>query len=195
MDRLTEEEILQAHAVSAISNTMFVWHNEEGTITGISNYPSDGSYLEVSKDRLVDFLSGKKDYCRYHIDYFKFDEALRIKDGSIEISSALIYEIPKITEVGDTECTIIHDINNKRWKLLLSDSAKQVITQINPDTLFYFHLTSIKDPHYLYRTMKVSASAMMSGATTSFKTDFENTLSNFSVATFGYFKSYGILEV
>ena len=195
MDKLTEEEILQANAVSNIPKKMFVWHNEEGIITGISNFPGDSGYIEIAKDRLVDFLNGKKDYCRYHIDYFKFDASLRVKDQSIKISSALIYEIPKITEVGDTECTIIHDNKNKSWKLLLSDSAKEVITQINPDSLFYFHITSIKDPHYLYRTMKVSASSMLLGASTSFKSEFEENLSNYSVATFGYFKSYGILEV
>jgi hypothetical protein len=76
MGKLTLAEIEQAKAVSNISSHMYVWHDADGTITGISNYTYDGAYLEVAKTRLVDFLNGKKDYYRYKIDYFKFDQSL-----------------------------------------------------------------------------------------------------------------------
>jgi hypothetical protein len=195
MDTLTLEEILQAKAVSIIPKTMYVWHDEAGTITGISNLPSTGGYLEVPKSRLHDFLSGKKDYYRYNIDYFKFDNALQTKDESVKISSALIYEIPRVTDKGITDFTIIHNKQQKRWEILLSDDAKGVIAKINPSTTFDFYLTAIKDPHYLLKTITVQVSNMKDGNKLKFKDSLEEDIDSFTISTFGYFKSYGLLVV
>jgi hypothetical protein len=195
MDTLTLEEILQAEAVSAIPKTMYVWHDDTGTITGISNSPNDGGYLEVPKSRLKDFLSGKKDYCRYNIDYFKFDNALTTKDEIVKVSSTLVYEIPRVTDKGVADFTIIHNKKQKRWQILLSDSAKDMISKINPSTTFDFYLTKIKDPHYLFKTITIKVSDIKNGNKLHFKSDFEEDVDAFSISTFGYFKSYGLLVV
>jgi hypothetical protein len=195
MDTLTLQEILQAEAVSMIPKTMYVWHDEAGTITGISNIPSTGEYLEVPKSRLHDFLSGKKDYCRYNIDYFKFDNALQTKDESIKISSALIYEIPRVTDKGVVDFTIIHNKKQKRWQILLSDDAKDMISKINPSTTFDFYLTATKDPHYLLKTITVPVSNMKDGNKLQFEASLEEDADSFTISTFGYFKSYGLLVV
>ena len=195
MDTLTLKEILEAESVSAIPSTMYVWYDDSGTITGISNLKSDGPYLQVPKARLVDFLSGKKDYCRYNIEYFKFDTALQIKDETTKISSALIYEIPRVTELGHADCTIIHNRELQHWELVLSDSAKALLSQINPNTIFEFHLTSVKDPHFLYKTILLKVPNMLAAKPLGFKSEIEQDINLFSISTFGYFKSYGLLVV
>ena len=195
MDTLTLKEILEAESASAIPSTMYVWYDDSGTITGISNLKSDGPYLEVPKARLVDFLSGKKDYCRYKIDYFKFDTALQIKDETTKISSALVYEIPRVTEDGQADCTIVHNKEQKCWGVVLTDTAKLELSKINPSTVFYFYLTAIKDPHYLYKPISVQASDILGGSILRFKSDFELDVDAYTISTFGYFKSYGLLVV
>lgn len=195
MDKLTLEEIAQAELLSVVSKTMYVWHDTAGAITGISNYPSDTGYLEVPKARLRDFLSGKKDYSRYNVDYFKFDEALDIKDKIVGISNSLIYEIPRVTELGLVDCTIIHNTELQHWELNLTDTAKAMLTQINPNTIFEFHLTSVKDPHFLYKTISLITSHMLEAKPLGFKSEIEKDVSNFTISTFGYFKSYGLLLV
>jgi len=195
MDTLTLKEILEAESVSAIPSTMYVWHDDSGTITGISNLKSDGLYLEVPKARLVDFLSGKKDYCRYNIEYFKFDTALQIKDETTKISSALIYEIPRVTEERQADCTIVHNKEQKCWEVLLTDAAKVELSKINPSTVFYFYLTAIKDPHYLYKVISVQTSDILDGKVLNFKSKFEIDIDAYNISTFGYFKSYGLLLV
>ena len=87
--KLSQYQLDQIKQLSIIPSTMYVWYNEDGSITGISNSKSYGLYLEVEKSRLQDFLSGKKDYCRYNINYFKFDRALQIKEDNVEISFSL----------------------------------------------------------------------------------------------------------
>lgn len=195
MDKLTLEEIAQAKSLSVVSKTMYVWHDANGVITGISNYPSDSGYLEVPKTRLRDFLSGKKDYSRYNIDYFKFDEALDIKDKIVGISNTLIYEIPRVDSLGLVDCTIIHNSELQHWELSLSDAAKALLTQINPNTVFEFHLTSVKDPHFLYKTIGLIASHMLEAKPLGFKSNIEKDIDAFTISTFGYFKSYGLLVV
>lgn len=195
MDKLSVKEIIAAEAVSVIPSTMYVWYDDLGTITGISNLTGDGSYLEVPKVRLTNFLSGKKDYCRYNIDYFKFDDALQIKDDRPKISSSLIYEIPRVTELDQADCTIIHNKEQKCWEVVLTDQGKIELSKINPSTAFYFYLTAIKDPHYLYNEISVHASDLLEGGVLRFRSNFEENVDAYTIATFAYFKSYGLLAV
>jgi Uri superfamily endonuclease len=193
MDKLTLEEIQQANGVSNISSHMYVWHDADGTITGISNYAYDGAYLEVAKTRLVDFLNGKKDYYRYKIDYFKFDQALQTKDKTVEIASALIYELPHVESIGLVDCTIVHNSSLQHWEFVLTDYAKGMLLQINPSTIFEFYLTQLKDPHFLYGTVTIDAMQLLNENKVEFKSEIENNIDSISISTYGYFKSYGLL--
>ena len=98
-NELTKEELEQALAVSYIHPNMYVYYNAYGNITSISNVKqTDMEHLEVPEVKLVDFLSGKKDFSRYKIDYFKFNRENTKHEVDVDTSQNLIYIVPVVSD-------------------------------------------------------------------------------------------------
>jgi hypothetical protein len=75
IDELTSEQLAKAQAVSIMPTCMFVYHDESGNITAISNEKNDSLlYVEVLESKVIDFISGAKDFSKYKIDYFTFNK-------------------------------------------------------------------------------------------------------------------------
>ena len=91
IDELTPEQLANAQTVSIMPTCMFVYHDELGNITAISNEKNDSLlYVEVPESKVVDFISGAKDFSKYRIDYFTFNKEDYKEKPLIDIPTNLI---------------------------------------------------------------------------------------------------------
>ena len=188
-DELTKEELDQALAVSYIHPNMYVYYNDYGNITSISNVKqTDTEYLEVPEAKLIDFLSGKKDFSRYKIDYFKFNRENIKQEADIDTSQNLIYIVPLVDDYSK-DVTIILNKQKLFWSFVLSNNAKNTVSQYSLDKVYSFYVTKNKDPQFLLDSMHVTGTELLDNISIPLTTG----LTNISLVTSRHFKSYGLL--
>jgi len=190
-DELTLEQLEQVKQLSYIHPNMYVYYNDFGNILSISNVKDSAKdYLEVSEEKLKDFLLGKKDFGRYKIDYFKFNYENNLKDeSSIDIANNLLYTIPLVGSEMLKDLTIIFDKTNKTWQFVLNDAGIQTVHQYSIDKIYSFFLVKDRDPHYLIETLQVTGNDLVNSIVLA----CNYTPKIPSVTTMKQFNSYGIL--
>jgi hypothetical protein len=188
-DELTKEELDQALAVSYIHPNMYVYYNDYGNITSISNVKqTDTEYLEVPEAKLIDFLSGKKDFSRYKIDYFKFNRENIKQEADIDTSQNLIYIVPLVDDYSK-DVTIILNKQKLFWSFVLSNNAKNTVSQYSLDKVYSFYVTKNKDPQFLLDSIHVTGTELLNDISI----PLTEGLTNVSLVTSRHFKSYGLL--
>jgi hypothetical protein len=188
-NELTKEELDQALAVSYIHPNMYVYYNAYGNITSISNVKQiDAEHLEVPETKLVDFLSGKKDFSRYKIDYFKFNRENIKQEADIDTSQNLIYIIPVVNDYSK-DVTIVLNKRELSWSFVLSNNAKTTVSQYSLDKVYSFYVTKNKDPQFLLDSIHVTGTELLNDISV----PLTERLTNVSLVTSRHFKSYGLL--
>ena len=164
-NELTPIELEQARQLSYIHPNMYVYYNDYGNILSISNVKdSSKEYLEVPEEKLADFLSGKKDFGRYKIDYFKFNYENTLKDEpSIDTTNNLIYNIPLVHNDSIKDLLVIFDNTKKTWEFVLSDNGVKTVQQNAIDKIYSFFVTLNRDPHFLVETLQIAGSDLING--------------------------------
>lgn len=188
-NELTKEELDQALAVSYIHPNMYVYYNDYGNITSISNVKqTDAEYLEVPEVKLIDFLSGKKDFSRYKIDYFKFNRENTKHEVDVDTSQNLIYMVPVVTDYSK-DVTIVLNKQELSWSFVLSNNAKTTVSQYSLDKVYSFYVTKNKDPQFLLDSIHVTGTEMLNNVSIPSIVG----LTTMSLVTSRHFKSYGLL--
>jgi hypothetical protein len=188
-NELTKEELDQALAVSYIHPNMYVYYNDYGNITSISNVKqTDAEFLEVPEVKLVDFLSGKKDFSRYKIDYFKFNRENTKQEVDIDTSQNLIYIVPVVSDYSK-DVTIVFNKQELSWSFILSDNAKNTVSQYSLDKVYSFYVTKNKDPQFLLDSIHVTGIDLLNNMSIPSTAG----LTTMSLVTSRHFKSYGLL--
>jgi len=188
-NELTKEELEQALAVSYIHPNMYVYYNAYGNITSISNVKhTDMEHLEVPEVKLVDFLSGKKDFSRYKIDYFKFNRENTKQEVDVDTSQNLIYIVPVVSDCSK-DVTIVFNKQELFWSFILSDNAKNTVSQYSLDKVYSFYVTKNKDPQFLLDSIHVTGTELLDNVSIPLTAE----LTNISLVTSRHFKSYGLL--
>ncbi len=188
MDKLTDEELAQAKAVSYIHPNMYVYHDELGNITAISNVKDQTkTYLEVPEEKLTDFFNGKKDFNRFKIDYFKFFNHNTIVDETTTVSNVLVHVIPEVSDTSFKDIVVILDKTNNSLKFLINDTGKAVLYQNNLDNPVTFYITKYRNPHYLISKIVVTGHDLLNDIVLNINVD-----EKFSLVTTKYFNSYGL---
>jgi hypothetical protein len=188
-NELTKEELEQAVAVSYIHPNMYVYYNDYGNITSISNVKqTDAEYLEVPETKLVDFLSGKKDFSRYKIDYFKFNRENTKHEVDVDTSQNLIYIVPVVSDYSK-DVTIVLNKQELSWSFVLSNNAKNTVSQYSLDKVYSFYVTKNKDPQFLLDSVHVTGTELLDNVSIPLTAG----LANISLVISRHFKSYGLL--
>ncbi len=187
---LTEEELKAAEYIP-LPEEFYVYYRDDGSIFGISNRSTvlNGNYLRISKSIAIDFLSGKKNYFNYRIEHFKNNNFLDKFDDS-QPNKEFLYMIPK---KDSADLLLIHDVLNKSWKFKASETCKIKLGDINPNFVFEFYITKLRNPHYLYRKMFLTTQDILNDPVIDFDLELENDLEIFSI--FGFrtiIENYGI---
>jgi hypothetical protein len=194
MDELTPEQLEQALAVSRMSTDMFVYYDESGNVTGISNEKNESlMYAKVDESKVTEFLSGAKDFSKYKIDYFTFNKDEFKSLPLVEIPTNLIYIVPFIKKEDTTDIVITHDKENKRWSFNLSQLGIEVVKQQNLFKPYRFYIIKDSNPQFLLSTIELTGAELLEIPSVGFKSKFENHVKTVGVATMKEFNSYGLL--
>lgn len=194
IDELTVEQLQQALAVSIMPTCMFVYYDESGIVTSISNEKHDDLlYAEVPESKVVDFLSGAKDFSKYKIDYFTFNKDDYKSESLIDIPTDLIYVIPQSNKDDFKDIVVTHDKENKLWHFALSDSGIEIVKKHNLYKPYRFYIIKDSNPQFLLSTIELTGATLLESPTVAFKSKFENHIKTVGVATMKEFNSYGLL--
>ena len=194
IDELTPEQLANAQTVSIMPTCMFVYHDELGNITAISNEKNDSLlYVEVPESKVVDFISGVKDFSKYRIDYFTFNKEDYKEEPLIDIPTNLIYIIPFSKKEDLKDITITHDKETKTWTFTLNESGIDIVKKQNSFKPYRFYIIKNNNPQFLLSTIELTGNELLQSPTVAFKSKFENHVNTVGVATMKEFNSYGLL--
>ena len=194
IDELTPEQLAKAQAVSIMPTCMFVYHNESGNITAISNEKNDSLlYVEVLESKVIDFISGAKDFSKYKIDYFTFNKEDHKEEPLIDIPINLIYIVPFSKKEDKKDITIVHDKESKTWSFILNEDGIDIVKKQNCFKPYRFYIIKDNNPQFLLSTIELTGDELLTNPSVPFKSKFENHINTVGVATMKEFNSYGLL--
>jgi hypothetical protein len=194
IDELTPEQLEQALAVSIMPTCMFVYHNESGNITAISNEKNDSLlHVEVPEFKVIDFLSGAKDLSKYKIDYFTFNKDDYKEASLIDIPTNLIYIVPFSKKEDKKDITIVHNKETKTWSFILNESGIEIVKKQNSFKPYRFYIIKDNNPQFLLSTIELTGEQLLESPSVAFKSRFEKHIKTVGVATMTEFNSYGLL--
>ena len=194
IDELTPEQLANAQTVSIMPTCMFVYHDELGNITAISNEKNDSLlYVEVPESKVVDFISGAKDFSKYRIDYFTFNKEDYKEEPLIDIPTNLIYIIPFSKKEDEKDITVVHDKETKTWSFTLNESGIDIVKKQNSFKPYRFYIIKDNNPQFLLSTIELTGNELLQSPIVPFKSKFENHVNTVGVATMKEFNSYGLL--
>lgn len=159
----------------------FVYHDEEGNITSITNEKRPtGEFIEADESEIVDFLNGSKDFTKFKIQSLT-SGTKKIKLASD--TSSLVYKDFYVVSKSDGKEQVIIEHNSKNfcWNIRLSDSAQLLD--------FNFYVCRKDNLNFLIREIKVPAKKTFSIL---FETNIEEQVNDFIILTKKIHKSYGI---
>ena len=194
IDELTPEQLAQALAVSIMPTCMFVYYDELGNVTAISNEKNDSLlYAEVPESKVVDFISGARDFSKYKIDYFTFNKDDHKVVSLVDIPTNVIYLVPFSKKEDDKNITIIHNKETKTWSFILDELGIDIVKTHNLYKLYRFYIIKDNNPQFLLSTIELTGEELLESPSVAFKSKFENQVKTVGVATMKEFNSYGLL--
>ena len=194
IDELTPEQLANAQTVSIMPTCMFVYHDELGNITAISNEKNDSLlYVEVPESKVVDFISGAKDFSKYRIDYFTFNKEDYKEEPLIDIPTNLIYIIPFSKKEDEKDITVVHDKETKTWTFTLNELGIDIVKKQNSFKPYRFYIIKDNNPQFLLSTIELTGDELLQSPIVPFKSKFENHVNTVGIATMKEFNSYGLL--
>ena len=194
IDELTPEQLEKALAVSIMPTCMFVYYNESGNVTAISNEKNDSLlYAEVLESKVVDFVSGAKDFSKYKIDYFTFNKGDYKEESLVDIPTNVIYVVPFSKKEDDKDITIIHNKETKTWSFILNELGIDIVKKHNVYKPYRFYIIKDNNPQFLLSTIELTGEELLESPSVAFKSNFENHVKTVGVATMKEFNSYGLL--
>jgi hypothetical protein len=189
--QLTPEQIAEASKPYVIP-PFFVYYSDDGEIFSISSEKDDSlNYVQVTSKQVDDFITGKRDYKRYKVDYFKEGNTYVIKTETEKPVTHLLLIVP-IVENEEKNLIIVHDSKNKCWDFVLNEGGRNLLKNTNSETVYRFYITKYSDPHFLLTSILVKASELLTGFSAPFTIDDESNINNISVAVANHFESCGV---
>jgi hypothetical protein len=194
IDKLTPEQLEKALAVSVMPTCMFVYYNDSGNVTAISNEKNDSLlYAEVPESKVVDFISGARDFSKYKIDYFTFNKDNHKEESLVDIPTNVIYVVPFSKKEDDKNITIIHNKETKTWSFILDELGIDIVKTYNLYKPYRFYIIKDNNPQFLLSTIELTGEELLESPSVAFKSKFENQVKTVGVATMKEFNSYGLL--
>jgi hypothetical protein len=183
----------------SVSNDRYVYYDESGEITSISNTnDNNGNYITLSLDQVSNFLIGKESTSSYLVIYDTFikQNVLRLKyqaDDSIFNINDSIFKVELLTD-QKPDFIITQDIVQKEWVFKIDQGLKNYLLSQKSfyNKNLYFSITRKNDPHELYRLITVNFADLVENDSikVSFKHQFEQSANNLSVYTTKRFETY-----
>lgn len=151
-----------------INQDRYVYFDENGEITKITNYKEDenASFVKVDYKLVEKIMEGSLPSFNFMVIYdisireYVIKPKISMNEFTYTVNDR-IHEIKK--NLIDADLTIIQDIKNACWKFNINDSLRsQLLAQnISINTPLFFSITKKHNPHILYRTIEVKFSEIL----------------------------------
>lgn len=175
------------------------FEQDTGKILGISPKPSSNHHdIQVTLDEVIGILEGKENKRNYVVEYDPKKKQLSLVNrhekhfDGVSVND-FIYEIPENTK-NDADVTIIQDVSNQCWKILLGKTLNQNLKKqgVRLNRKLTFSVTAKHDPNILYKTLSVDFSNIVRDnySVIPFSMNFESNNSDISVFTAKIFDTY-----
>lgn len=173
---------------------------DTGALISVRNSKPDGtnSYIEVEYDQIKALKEGTESFSQYIVEYNGKTKALELKYKN-ELSfdnfsvTEFIYKIPTVS-VEDPDITVIQDIDNTCWKILIGKEFKKSLKEkgIALNSTLYFSVTAKNDPNILYKLLSCNfaESVKQNYFVIPFTEGFEFELNDVSIYTMRLFDTY-----
>jgi hypothetical protein len=187
-------------SVEAVSQRVYtkryVHYNDRGEVLSITGIPDDNfKIFEIDIDLIPNFVSYKKDFRKYTIDYFiNIAEGLITDEDDQEeiVRNSIVLHDINFKQSSDYDVLIEHDIKNKKW--IFSSNAH--ISKLESVNILPFYVT-LKDQHnflisaYYIDPLKLSKEKF----SVDFTSEKELDLNNISLLTIKKFKNYSVISL
>lgn len=191
---MKKKKIVEFNGV--VYTTRFVHYNDQGEVFGIGGLPDQNfKNFEIKIDLIPNFVSLKKNYRIYNIDYFvKIAEGLITDEEEIEdadknnlIPFEVLFEQNK-----NAELSIVHDATNKQW-VVSSTAYKNKLETISSIPLY---ITIKNNYNFLLSSYSINTLDLIDKQVTlDFLTDVEQDINSISILTVKKFRSYSVGQV
>lgn len=151
-----------------INRDRFVYFDEIGEITKITNYNEDDtlSFIKVDYKFVEKIMEGTLPSFNFMVIYdigireYVIKPKILMNEFTYTVNDR-IHEIKK--NIIDADLTIIQDMKNACWKFNINDSLRsQLLAQnISINTPLMFSITKKHNPHVLFRTVEVKFSEIL----------------------------------
>lgn len=182
-----------------IPTDRFVYFDEEGEITAISNTKDiEGNFITVHLDEVMNFLTGKERVDSYLVVYDTVlkKHILKLKyyaDDSVYKVDEDIFKVKKEVD-KKPDLIITQDVKKKCWKFTVDEGLRDYLTS---QTSLYsknlqFSVTRKNDPHELYQLIIVNLDDLVKQGflTIPFASQYEENNNDVSVYTTKRFETY-----
>lgn len=169
---------------------MQIHYDDEGIVHLISNVEdSTKKNFSIELELVEDFISGRKDFRKFKIDYFfNLSKGIVTSEAqTITNKGQILYLIPRTSEYNN-EVTLVKTADY--WQVVIHDDAKDRLDILSSLTFF---VVKQDDPYYLYRYFSVDPKVLRL-KTIEIPFAVEQEQDAVSVTTLQQFNSYGILE-
>lgn len=194
IEYLSQEEIDAAAAISNLTTIFYIHYEADGSIVSIvreknSNY----SFIEMDGKLVEDFISGKKNLASFKIKNPGLTDATFVEKYKPISFIKGLYFIPTVKSTENIDLVILQDVKNKLWNLHLTNDGKDKVDSNNLHHSIKFYVSIKDNPNFLLNTIECTLAQLFDGYSTSFSSQYENTLDTVDITTLKTFTSYGKL--
>jgi hypothetical protein len=192
IEYLSEEELAQALALCSFTNTHFVYFEENGDITSITNEkkPGNSSYIEYRYEDVKEFLTGKINLLDYRLILNTKHEPVIIKKTAeadyVTYSFKVIEPYTK-----DPVILVVWNKTEKMWHVSIN---KQMPVYSGINSTLSFFVTFEKNIDFLIRSFHIEMKDLITKDVVDipFTSKFEDDIESILLTTGKFVHSYGL---
>lgn len=180
-----------------VQTKRYVYFDNDGEILSISNQnKTDGSYIEVDMDQVINLITGKEVLSNYVVMFDPVTKQNVIRHRFIEEELQFdinnqIYKVPT-EELARPDFTLQQDIKNKRWNFILDNLLQENLKKqtVRFSSKLNFSITSKNDPHNLYQYFTIDLETLTENYSIPFVSEIELDIDQISVYTTKRLETY-----
>jgi len=196
IEYLSEEDLAATLAVSTFSNVYYVYFEENGDISSVSNEKKEGkmNFLEFDYQDVEQFITGTESIINYRLSLMDKDTPALVEKGQhLFDSNKSIFTPIDLKDTGTLMITWNH--KDCQWEFSLDEEYKDRLRSLGLTTTLLFFIALDKNVNFLIRTIKVDMRQLTSTpkVIVPFHHDSERDLNTISVSSKKFFDSYGLV--
>lgn len=197
IEYLSEEDLAKTIAVSNFSNVYYVYFEENGDISSVSNEKKEGrtNFLEFDYRDVEQFITGTESIINYRLSLMDKDTPALVEKGQHLFDSNKSIFTPIEVKDSNSTLTIVWNHYNSQWEFELETSYRDKLRTLGLNTTLSFFIALDRNVNFLVRTIKIDMRQLTTTpkVVVPFTTEAERDLSTISISSKRFFDSYGLV--